>query len=142
MSEISVTQQQKSRLRELGVSSLYLFGSHAQGVAGAASDFDFAVLMQDSSRVHPYADVMPLYQSLYDILTSVLPGVSIDPVVDIVFLQGGVSLELQANVVKHGRLLFDEDPSVRADYEAQVMMRMADLSPIIQAMDKAILQRL
>ena len=30
----------------------------------------------------------------------------------------------------------------RADYEAQVMLRMADLKPILDEMDKVILQRI
>lgn len=138
-----LTKKQQEHLRKLGVSTLYVFGSHAQGVAGPLSDYDFAVLLEDPTCVKFGVDKMDLYNALYDILTELIPSGRSEPaVVDIVFLQSGVSLELQANVVKHGQALFDENPRGRADYEAQVMTRMADMRPIMNMIDKAILERI
>lgn len=139
---LTLEKNHLDRLRTLGVSSLYLFGSRAQGIARPNSDYDFAVLLHDASVVKPGKNTLPLYQKFYDLLTDVIPTGSGNLIVDIIFLQSGVSLELQANVVKYGVVLFDEAPRARLDYEQQVMMRIADLRPIIDMMDQAILQRI
>ncbi|OGQ44559.1 MAG: hypothetical protein A3H42_06175 [Deltaproteobacteria bacterium RIFCSPLOWO2_02_FULL_46_8] len=135
---ISLSGKQRQRLRDLGVVTLYLFGSRAQGVAGSLSDYDYGVLT--STKGHKSGD--DLYMALYDFLSPISPRTLKNDVIDIVFLQSGVSLELQANVVEHGVVLFDDDPDLRAEYEAQVMMRMADIRPMLQGIDQAILQRI
>lgn len=140
---LRLTKTDQQKLKKLGVSTLYLFGSHAQGTSGPTSDLDFAILLHDSLRVKPGNDTLPLYQKLYDFLSDFIPPGRNEPTtIDIVFLQSGVSLELQANVVKYGKILFDDDPRQRADYEAQVMNRMADLRPLLNIMSQAILERI
>lgn len=138
---ITLTTQQKDELRKIGISAVYLFGSHAQGTASAGSDLDLAVLFSVSARVKPGANTLPLYEKLYDTFSDSLPG-DRDTPMDIVFLQSGVSLELQANVVRNGKLLLDDEPLKRGQYEEQVMIRAADFSPILRMMDNAILERI
>lgn len=139
MQAVSLTTEQERALAEQGVMTVYLFGSFAQGIATERSDIDFAVLMRDAAQVKPEKDILPIYQVLYRILSDVVPGAR---TVDIVFLQNGVSLELQGNVVRHGKLLMDLEPLKRGAYEEQVMMRAADFAPILRIMDKAILERI
>ena len=139
MEPIQLTTEERERLRENGVMTVYLFGSHAQGIATQNSDIDFGILLHDSSLVKPGKDILPLYQEMYRILSDVHPT---SEIVDIVFLQSGVSLELQANVVRHGKLLMDEVPMKRAAYEEQVMLRSADFAPLLRMMDEAILERI
>lgn len=140
---IRLKKTDKNRLRELGVSTLYLFGSHAQDTAGPLSDIDVAVLLHDPVRVKPGISTMPLYLKLYNLLSDLIPPGAAEPTtIDIVLLQSGVSLELQANVVKYGKVLLDDDPRSRADYEAQVMMRMADMRPFLHMMSQATLERI
>ena len=122
--------------------AVYLFGSRADGLENELSDYDFSFMMADSSLVKPGKDVLPLYQKLYEFLDPLCPRSSKNDVIDIIFLQSGVSMELQANVVMHGKLLFDDVPQQRADYESQVMMRAADLEPIIKTMDQIIINRI
>lgn len=142
MQQIEFKDYGKSKLRTLGVVSLYLFGSHAEGVATEKSDYDFAVLMSDASLVKPGRSTQELYQQLYESLAPICLKDVANQVVDIIFLQSGVSLELQANVVEFGKLLLDDDPELRANYEEQVMLRMADIRPILDEMDKTILERI
>lgn len=139
---INLQDDDKNALRKLGVAALYLFGSRAAGVEGPLSDYDFGILLKDSSLVKPGNDTQKLYQALYDFLSPLCPRTLENDVIDIIFLQSGVSLELQAHIVRDGKVLFDENPILRADYEAQVMMRMADFQPILNIFDQAILDRI
>lgn len=140
MIQISGTLQHE--LEKIGVCALYLFGSRAEGTDGPLSDYDFAVLFRDSLLVKPGRKIDFLYQSLYSLLSDISPRTTKNDVIDIVFLQNGVSLELQAHVVKNGIILFENDADFRADYESQVMIRMADFRPILDIMDQSILSRL
>ena len=134
--------EDKNKLRSLGVTTLYLFGSRAQGVAGPLSDYDYAVLLREPSALKDYRAKGNLYDAIYDLLSPVSPRTLKNDVIDIVFLQSGVSLELQANVVRHSIVIFDDDPDSRADYEAQVMVRFADFKPVLNQIDHAILERI
>lgn len=138
---IQLNPDQKKELRKSGVMTVYLFGSHAQGTASPSSDVDIAVLLAESLQVKPGTNILPLYQKLFDVFSEYVPS-DHDTPIDIVFLQSGVSLELQANVIRFGKLLLDDDPRKRADYEEQVMIRAADFAPILHLMDKAILERI
>jgi len=139
---IKFSAKNKKEFRSLGVITVYLFGSRAQSVAGPLSDYDYAVLLAQPSILKNYRAKAHLYDAIYDILSPLSPRTLDNDVIDIVFLQSGVSLELQANVVKHSIVLFDDDPDSRADYEAQVMIRFADVKPILHQIDQAILARI
>lgn len=142
MEELKFSFDEEAKLLELDVIAVYLFGSRAEGLQREGSDYDFAFLLKDGSPVKPGKNFQNLYQEIYEILVAKCFKDLGKGLVDIVFLQSGVSLELQANVVKHGKLLLDQDPEKRVDFEEQVMMRIADLRPIINQMDEDIIARI
>jgi len=47
---ITISKTDQNKLAALGVQSLYLFGSRAQGVEGPLSDYDFGVLMESEGH--------------------------------------------------------------------------------------------
>ena len=139
---MELSEDIKKRLREVGAMALYLFGSRAVGKESAISDFDFALLMKDPQSVASASSRQALYLALYDILTDAIGPQPTEPVLDIVFLQAEVSLELKAHIVSSGRLLLDDDPNTRANFEACIMTLAADMHPVVAAFDRAILQRI
>ncbi len=137
--EIKLTKEDREKLFRLGVEAVYLFGSYAEGRAHSLSDVDFAVLMRDSRAVSPKASTLALYQALFDILAPHAPSGIKD--IDIVFLQRA-PLELQSNVVRLGRVIFEQDPEYRLDFEVRVLLLAADFKPLLTLFDSAILARL
>lgn len=139
--KITLTEKDHQRLVEARVLALYLFGSRATGHESPTSDFDFAVIVEDPEIFKDASKKQRRYLDLYDILTDVIGHQATDPVVDIVFLQSDVSLELKAHIIKEGILLLDREPNTRANLEAMIMERAADFAPILQEMDAVILSR-
>ncbi len=137
----TLSVEDEQRLVEAHVCALYLFGSHATGYASSASDVDFAVVLDDPEILRDIRQKQERYVVLYDILTDVIGRHEIEPIVDIVFLQEDVSLELKGHVVKQGVVLFDRAPNIRANLEALIMERAADFAPLLQEMDRTILER-
>lgn len=136
------SHDQKKRLEQFGIQSVYMFGSRAEGTAHPLSDFDFAVLLRDARQLS--ARKTFLYQELYDLFSSMIrPETRAADVVDIVFLQSPfVPLELTSYIVRHGQVLFDADPSARVDFETTTMLHDADCAPIQKEMQDALLARL
>ncbi|MBI2346258.1 MAG: nucleotidyltransferase domain-containing protein [Deltaproteobacteria bacterium] len=126
-----------TRLRQLGVTALYLFGSRALAQQGPLSDYDYAVLLP--AQGHQRGD--RLYHQLYDLLTEISPRTLTNDVIDIVFLRDA-PLELQFHVIRHGQVLFDVDPLARLRFEERTMLLYCDYRPVLDAFDKAILQSL
>jgi uncharacterized protein len=125
-------------LRQLQVQTLYLFGSNAENTAGEGSDIDVAVLFPHGAISK--ATKGTVYQSLYEIFTDLFDMTNFKTI-DIVFLSNA-SLELQHDVVKHGIVLFDTDEDQRLAYEERVSALYRDFKPILDANDKAILERI
>lgn len=132
--QISFSDKVKEQLRLLGVKTVYLFGSRAQGMAGPLSDYDFAVLTEKSGHQRGGQ----LYDALYDILAPLCPRSFKNDVIDIVFLNDA-PLELQFHVIRYGKLLLDLDPLGRGRFEEGVMERYCDFRPILDMFDQAIL---
>ncbi|TSC77536.1 MAG: DNA polymerase beta domain-containing protein [Parcubacteria group bacterium Gr01-1014_33] len=137
--KIELTQEEHTKLFKRGVEAVYLFGSYAEGRAHPLSDVDFAVLMEDSRAVSPKASTLDLYQELFDILAPHAPRDVKD--IDIVFLQRA-PLELQCNVVRLGKVIFEKDPQRRLDFETRVVLLYADFKPLLTLFDHAILERI
>lgn len=132
--QILFNEKTKAQLKLLGVRTVYLFGSRAQGIAGPLSDYDFAVLTEKSG--HRRGD--QLYDALYDIFAPLCPRTCENDVIDIVFLNE-MSLELRFHVIRYGKILFDADPLARGRFEEQTLEEYCDFHPILNMFDKTIL---
>lgn len=140
---MSISIQKKlipaDRLRQLGVAVLYLFGSHAEGLATPASDIDVGVLF--SRNVLPLPkNKTELYNALYDVLTDVFDMSGFRDI-DIVFLDRA-PLELLFDVITHGRVLFETDSDIRLDFEERVAMLYRDFMPLLNEFNRGVLQRI
>ncbi len=134
---MNIASAQQQQLRALQVIALYVFGSRAAGNAHELSDYDYAVLLPEG----PHRRGGPLYMQLYDILTEISPRTLQNDVIDIVFLRHA-PLELQSHIIRHGKILFETDAMARANFEAVVTLRYCDYRPILEEMDRIILQSL
>lgn len=133
----TLTEGHKAELRRLGVQALYLFGSRAMGYEHERSDYDYAVLMK--SPGHKRGD--SLYEKIYDLLSGISPRTLDNDVVDIVFLRD-IGLELRFHVIRHGRVLFDDDPAGRMNFESQTTLLYCDFRPILDEFDRNLLESL
>ena len=127
----------KQKLDKLGVAAVYLFGSRAEGVAGKLSDFDVAVLFRDPSTAR--ADTNELYNKLYDIFSDAF-DMSGFKNIDIVFLERA-PLELQFDVVRHGKILCEISRDIRADFEHRTAMLYFDFKPLLEYFNKQVLAK-
>ena len=124
-------------LLKLGVGAVYLFGSHAEGVAGEGSDIDVGVVMKDP-RAHR-SKITPLYEKLYNILSDVF-DMSNFRTIDIVFLERA-SLELCFDAITHGKVLFESSSDFRLDFEERVAAKYRDFKPLLEMFNQAVLAR-
>lgn len=137
---ITFTHHQQEQLRQLGVAAVYLFGSFAEGRAGALSDVDFGILFKDKTAIAYQSDSRALYQALYEILTDAVRLFG-DHRVDIVMLQR-TNLETQFDVITHGQVLFLGDETARENFEHNTTMLYADYKPTLRRFDEAVLQHI
>ena len=121
----------RAELRKMGVSVVYLFGSRATGRESHTSDVDIGVVLKE-----PIEDTRSLYKILYELLSSIYPYSR----PDIVFLHKA-SLALQYFAIKDGKVIFEEDPRFRADYENRVINQYLDFRPILDMFDRASMKR-
>lgn len=131
----------RNKLKDLGVASVYLFGSRAEGTSTPLSDYDLAILMNKPDDEPQASLLSPLYQSLYQLFSSLCPRQYPNDIIDIVFLRR-LPLELQMHILKKGKIIFDDHPCLRADEEARIMLKRADFEPLRQMMQEALLARL
>lgn len=118
----------KKKLDELGVFTVYLFGSKAVGRASCLSDIDIGVVLKESLSGR---DTRALYQGLYGILSELYPH----PKLDIVFLQTA-PLSLQYFAIKEGKILFEKDPRFTADYEEFIIKQYLDFRHVLDFFDR------
>ena len=123
----------KKTLKELGILVVYLFGSRAIGQESRLSDLDLGIVLKNPV---PGKDTRSLYTKLYKLFAAVYPCSK----VDIVFLQSA-PLSLQYHAVKEGKILFEEDSRLRADYENMVVKQYLDFKPVLDSFDRATMER-
>jgi predicted nucleotidyltransferase len=123
----------KGKFKKLGVFIVYLFGSRATGREMRSSDIDIGIVLKDPPMEE---DTRALYNDLYKILIEMYPSSKLD----IVFLQIA-SLSLQYFAIKEGRVLFEEDPIFRADYENLVINQYLDFRPVLDFFDRVIMEK-
>lgn len=132
-----IKTETKKGLRALDVGLVYLHGSRTGSRARTDSDIDLAVMFTrrpDSGRI------AKIHPRLYDLFAAEF-SVGKTGDVDIAYLQDA-SLAFQFRVIAEGRLLFELDPGVRADYEESVIKQYLDFRPIAAQFSAALMERL
>lgn len=109
-------ESDKKRLHDLGIAGVILFGSRAQGIASDASDYDIFVIGAHNKLV---------YDTLYDMIAGKI-GKLVN--IDIVF-EDTAPMELQHHVARYGRVFYESNASVFADFRQRVMTEYADFAP-------------
>ena len=123
----------QNKLKRLEVSVVYLFGSGAIGKRTRSSDIDIGVVFK---QFQPVGDTRVLYNTLYGIFSEMYRVSKID----IVFLQTA-PLSIQYSAIKEGKILFEEDPFVTADYEHGVINQYLDFKPVLDFFDRSMVER-
>lgn len=120
---MKLSENTKTKLKELGVGIIYLFGSRAVGIALDKSDYDIGVIFISPKVLSNGPSKNHL--TLYDVLSNEFPDMLEGPRLDISFLQdSNPALEMAA--VQYGKVLFQESPLFKADYEEGVIRRYDD----------------
>ena len=122
-------------LKKLKVGLIYIFGSHAEGLAGKLSDIDIGIVFRDPKIA--MGNTLIVYNELYDIFSDMFKSEDLD----IVLLERA-SLELKFDVISHGKVIFEISSDFRFDFEDRINMMYADYKPILNNFDKAVLERL
>ncbi len=81
---------------------VYFFGSMATGNAGPASDYDFAIWLNEK-------EIKKMFALKFEIQDKISRELKTDKV-DIVILNLAESPELKFNIIKNGKLIFAKEP--------------------------------
>lgn len=123
----------QTALREAeAVSLAYLFGSHAEGRAGTASDVDVAVVgVDDSNNLRRTVD-----------LTKTLEAV-VDRPVDVTLVSvRGTDPRLPRQVLQHGECLHACDDETRVEFETRARSKYLDMQAHIDEYDRRVREAL
>lgn len=121
---------------DLGVASVYLFGSHAEGRAHRESDVDIGILLQWERH--------PIRSDRFDMriqLGSELIAVLHHNEVDVVILNDAPPI-LGRKIIQDGIRVFLGDPSADHAYVRDIQIRAADLEPWLRRLRKLRLEAL
>jgi predicted nucleotidyltransferase len=121
---------------DLGIASVYLFGSHAEGRAHRESDVDVAVLL--------LWDRYPTAEERFDLRvwlgSELIPVVGCNEV-DVVILNDAPPL-FGRRIIYEGKRVFLGDPEADHAYVRDVQLQAADLEPWLERMQKIKLKAL
>lgn len=135
ISKIKFSQKQLNQFKKMGVETVYLFGSQAQGFTHPLSDVDIGVVFEDSEKYKN--KTMEPYLKLDDIFSDIFPKKQID----VVFLQF-VPLNLQFNAIRDGKVLYEKDEEKRFCYQEDVLKGYLDIKHFYDLSDKYFLERI
>jgi predicted nucleotidyltransferase len=136
--DIKLNAEALEVLNNSPVTTLVIFGSHALGLSHEGSDYDIGVLVEDSNTLEVASQRKELYDKLYDILDDSI-GRLVD--IDIVFLDRAPG-ELQAHVMRHGKVLYEKNTSAFANFRERTMLQYADFEPYREMFQNAILEKI
>jgi predicted nucleotidyltransferase len=111
----------------------YLFGSHAKGRVTPMSDVDIAVLLGNKIDPKVYLDIQ---LELSDQFSSFL-----EKEVEVVILNRA-DPRLSYQVIKYGKMVFEKDPDVKADFERKALNIYFDFKPMFDFYEKKLLERI
>lgn len=137
-SDFPLSEAERKQLERLNVAALVLFGSRAQGLGKAESDYDIGVLLREPADLTQPERRREIYDALYDLLSSRVHTLTN---IDIVFLEAAPA-ELQAHVVRYGKVMFESDPDAFANFKERAMLAYADFAPIRDTFHRSILERI
>ncbi len=146
MKNIKFAKKHLNTFKKLGIETIYLFGSHAQGNTHPLSDIDIGVVF---SKPEKYKDnTMSAYSKLYNVFADVLPKEYLKKrfkmrahEFDLVFLQFA-PFSLQFNAIRDAKVLYEKDEEERLNYQEYVVKRNADFEYFNNLRHQAILQRI
>jgi len=84
-------------------------------------------------------DTLPLYNAIYSELSKVFKPTFFREL-DIIFLQKA-SITVQYNAITYGKIIYEEDPIQRAEYEERVVNQYLDFKPFLEYLDKVASKR-
>lgn len=116
--------------RRHNILALYLFGSHASGLADRISDVDLGVVFPRGTNL---SNTMKLYSDLFLDFSGIFGTEDLD----IVFLQKAGPI-LADNAIR-GKLLYSSDDEARMEFEDYVLMRALDFRPWVEQYDREML---
>lgn len=96
----------------------YLFGSQAQGTFSKSSDIDIAVFLKTNGK----ASFFDIKIDLYLDLTRTLKRNDID----LVIMNNYHNIVLLNSIISHGSVVYDQDKTMRLDYEQKILHRAID----------------
>jgi predicted nucleotidyltransferase len=111
----------------------YLFGSYAKGRITPLSDVDVAVLLDDKIDPKVYFDIQ---LDLSDQLSSYL-----EKEVEVVILNRA-DPRLSYQVIKYGKIVFEKDRNLKADFERKALNIYFDLKPMFDFYENKLLERI
>ena len=111
----------------------YLFGSHAKSRITPTSDVDIAVLLGNKIDPKAYFDIQ---LELSDHLSSYL-----NKEVEVVILNRA-DPRLSYQVIKYGKIVFEKDRNMKADFERKSLNIYFDLKPMFDFYEKKLLERI
>ena len=117
-------------VQKYGIKLLYVFGSYAKGSNNKNSDIDIAVLVNDNYK--------PMYKlNMIGDLTSIFKRDDIDLVI-----LNGASPVLRHQVIKYGKIIYEESLEEKVIFEAKVLSVYMDMEPFRRTQMEFINERL
>lgn len=140
------TQEQKQKLKDLGVMTVYLFGSAARGDMHPLSDVDFGVLFENPEEYE--GNTLGVYIELYKTFTEILPSEYLqdrferrEHEFDVVFMQFA-PIQLQFNIIEEGEILFETNKEKRLDHKEYIIKKNADMQHYYKMFRKNLFERI
>jgi hypothetical protein len=109
---------QRFLAEQKNVTLAYLFGSYAKGTEGPLSDIDVAVFLNNKLSKR---ERQKLQLHLISEISSILKTDNLDLVV-----MNGSPVELNYEIIKHGRILCIRDQGEKVDIESEILSRYLD----------------
>lgn len=117
MSKEKLKQLNEIFIKYPEIKLVYLFGSQATGKTGSMSDYDFAVYFDEQNKIK-------MFDLKFKIQDEISRCLKTDKV-DLVVLDATESPELKYNVIKDGKLIYEQEP-YRVVVEPQILNEYFD----------------
>lgn len=130
----SLNKETVSKLEELNIGIVYLFGSLILGIEREDSDIDIGIVFLDNRMLEKSLEV---YNTLYEIFSQVFPKKELD----IVFLDKA-PLTLRFEVVNSGKILYTISEEFCLNYKERVVKEYIDFKPLLEEQDRSLLERI